>query len=210
MHKRCTFLQRCTSPFWAKGRYSSPFCQKKPKGGKVLSNTLSMCIGWITGDCIWKMDMHCDADLAMQEAKLHFGTVDHPSIVLDVDAALLPASWWVIGEGGVPFDVFNCLKILGWHLLSKDVHGTFRENSSMVVILINMLVERVSLTFLGVTVHKMLMMLLDFTWPSWGFFLRNSRRLLFRGKRRQTLMRALCQSRVYLCNILVPNGRKTD
>lgn len=33
------------------------------------------------------------------------------------------------------------------------------------------------LTFLGVTVHRILMMLLDFSCPSWGFFLRNSRLL---------------------------------
>ena len=36
------------------------------------------------------------------------------------------------------------------------------------------------LTFLGVTVHRILMMLLDFSCPSWGFFLRNRRLLLKR------------------------------
>ena len=36
-------------------------------------------------------------------------------------------------------------------------------------------------TLRGVTVHRMLMMLLDFSWPSWGCFLRNNRLLLGTG-----------------------------
>lgn len=44
-----------------------------------------------------------------------------------------------------------------------------------------------ALTFRGVTVHRILMMLLDFSCPSWGFFLRN-RRLLSKRKEQPRVM----------------------
>lgn len=47
-----------------------------------------------------------------------------------------------------------------------------------------------ALTFLGVTVHRMLMMLLDFSCPSWGFFLRN-RRLLHEREENHVLPHTL-------------------
>lgn len=47
----------------------------------------------------------------MQEAKAHFGAVDQPAVVLYIDAALLPATGWVIGKRWVPFNVLYGLKI---------------------------------------------------------------------------------------------------
>lgn len=49
--------------------------------------------------------LFCSAHLAVEEAETDFGAVNHPSVILHVDAALLPATGRVIGERRIPFDL---------------------------------------------------------------------------------------------------------
>lgn len=147
--------------------------------------------------------------LTMEEAEANFGAVNHASVVLHVDAALLPATGWIVRR--IPFYVLNRLQVLMRHFLqrSDDVGLWWRTEtitqSGLLSLSLRDDCKRKSArrsfpmwghvwnagtvgsitpphilsvgTFLGVTVHRMLMILLDFSCPSWGFFLRNSRLL---------------------------------
>lgn len=60
-------------------------------------------------------------NLALEEAKTDFGAVNHPSIVLHIDAALLPAADRVVRKGRVPFYVLDGLQIFMGHFLQPDI-----------------------------------------------------------------------------------------
>lgn len=53
----------------------------------------------------------------MEEAESNFGAVNHASVILHVDAALLPAICWIVGR--IPFYVLNRLQIFMGHFLSE-------------------------------------------------------------------------------------------
>lgn len=55
------------------------------------------------------------AHLAVQEAETNFGAVNHPSVVLHIDAALLPATGRVVGR--IPLYVLYRLQIFMGHFL---------------------------------------------------------------------------------------------
>lgn len=96
------------------------------------------------------------------EPEADLGAVNHPSVVLHVDAAFLPAAGWVIRKRRIPFNVLYCLQIFGGEFLEAVVTTVrFRHCTRLVLF-----GGSESLTFLGVTVHNMLMMLLDFSCPS--------------------------------------------
>lgn len=59
------------------------------------------------------------------------------------------------------------------------------------------------LTFLGVTVQRMLIILLDFSCPSWGFFLRNRRLLLQRKESHGGYAHSQCLLFIHIHNCCV-------
>lgn len=64
--------------------------------------------------------------LAVEEAESNFGAVDHASVVLHVDAALLPAAGWIVGR--IPLYVLYRLQIFMRHFLQGgDAVGLWRS-----------------------------------------------------------------------------------
>ena len=61
--------------------------------------------------------LNISAHLAVEEAEANFGAVNHPSVILHVDAALLPAAGRVVGERRIPLYVVYCLQIFRGHFL---------------------------------------------------------------------------------------------
>lgn len=65
----------------------------------------------------------CCAHLTVEEAETNFGAVNHPSIILHIDAALLPAADRVVSKRRIPFDVFYRLQIFRGHFLQPTSHN---------------------------------------------------------------------------------------
>lgn len=61
--------------------------------------------------------LFCSTHLAVEEAETNFGAVNHPTIILHIDAALLPATGRIIGEWRIPFYVLYRLQIFSGHFL---------------------------------------------------------------------------------------------
>lgn len=138
--------------------------------------------------------LFCFTHLAMEETETNFRAVNHSSVILHIDAAFLPATGRVIRKGRIPFNVFYCLQIFRGQFLQpvmtvvKFRHDTNKpvcqrdgiKNRTQVdtftrvvlfgmqiIVMLSLLYKLMEfLTFLGVTVHNMLMMLLDFSCPS--------------------------------------------
>lgn len=128
----------------------------------------------------------CSTHLALGETETHFGTVNHPSKVLHINTAFLPAAGRVVMERRIPFYVLYGPQVFGGHFLQatttsvKHISSKISESSKRSLEI--QIPGDHEVTLKGVTVLRMFMMLLDFSCPSWGFFRRN-RRLLLRTER---------------------------
>lgn len=66
----------------------------------------------------------------MKETETNFGAVNHSSVILHIDAALLPATGWVVGEWRIPFYVVYLLQIFIVHFLQPVIMLVFRHDMS--------------------------------------------------------------------------------
>lgn len=73
--------------------------------------------------------LFCCNHLAVEEAEANFGAVNHAPIVLNVDAALLPAAGRVVGW--IPFYVLYCLQIFMGHFLPQN-HNVIHVNAALI------------------------------------------------------------------------------
>lgn len=166
---------------------------------------LQLC-SWHCDTRSFKKKVLCCAHLTVEEAETNFGAVNHPSIILHIDAALLPAADRVVRKRRIPFDVFYRLQIFRGHFLQPTSHNISSGMSAVKQSDLNLKSERLAQglkttvlfgmqmndvmfselmevrTFLGVTVQRIFMMLLDFSCPSWGLYLRNKRLLSWERK----------------------------